>query len=201
MHSGLFSAYRQGENRVTASLLAVFERLDIGLLRRILATALRDPEMTLMSFANQVRSEGTCSVPDGAITANIGYYFEVKATRDAVSEPQLRNHVRHLDGRFRDERLFVLTPDLVEPPATRRFRDERVTWFSFRDLADAIDDVLADRFVEVPELQRYLLRELLALFDRDGLLSSVDVVVVPVNAKSLDLYRRHAARRARAEAR
>jgi hypothetical protein len=190
MHSGLFSAYRQGENRVTSSVLAVFERLDVGLLRRILATASGNPEMALLTFTNQVRGEGGGSVPDGAITANVGYYFEVKTDREAVREAQLREHVRHLDGRFRDERLFVLTPDRTEPPAVRRLGDPRLTWFAFRELGDAIDDVLADRYVEVPELQRYLLRELLALFDRDGLLSAVDTVIVPVNAQSLALYRR-----------
>ena len=190
MHSGLFSAYRQGENRVTSSMLAVFERLDVGLLRRILGTATGNPEMGLLAFANQVRGRGADSVPDGAISANFGYYFEVKTDRDAVRLDQLQQHVDHLDGRFRDERLFVLTPDRTEPALVRHLADPRVTWFSFRDLADTIDDALADRYLELPELQRYLLRELLALFDRDGLLSAVDTVVVPVNAASIDLYLR-----------
>jgi hypothetical protein len=100
MHSGLFSAYRQGENRVTSSVLAVFERLDVGLLRRILATATGNPEMALLTFANQVRGDRSGSVPDGAITANIGYYFEVKTERNAVRGDQLREHVRHLTGAF-----------------------------------------------------------------------------------------------------
>lgn len=85
----------------------------------------------------------------------------------------------------------MLTPDRSEPQLVRQLADPRVTWFAFRDLGDAIDDVLADRYVEVPDLQRYLLRELLALFDRDGLLSAIDTVVVPVNAASYQLYREH----------
>jgi hypothetical protein len=35
----LFSTYRKGENRVTASMLAVFERIDPGVLERLLAAA------------------------------------------------------------------------------------------------------------------------------------------------------------------
>jgi hypothetical protein len=35
----LFSTYRAGENRVTASMLAVFERIDLSNLERLLAGA------------------------------------------------------------------------------------------------------------------------------------------------------------------
>jgi hypothetical protein len=35
----LVSTYRQGENRVTSSMLAVFERIDLPLLETILAAA------------------------------------------------------------------------------------------------------------------------------------------------------------------
>jgi hypothetical protein len=35
----LFSAYRQGENRVTSSMLAVFERIDLSLFETLLAAA------------------------------------------------------------------------------------------------------------------------------------------------------------------
>jgi hypothetical protein len=35
----LFSTYRQGENRVTSSMLAVFERIDLSLLETLLGAA------------------------------------------------------------------------------------------------------------------------------------------------------------------
>jgi len=35
----LFSPYRQGENRITASLMAVFERIDLSKVERLLAVS------------------------------------------------------------------------------------------------------------------------------------------------------------------
>ncbi len=45
----LFSTYRQGENRVTASMLAVFERLDFSLLERLLHAVQAKPHCHLCS--------------------------------------------------------------------------------------------------------------------------------------------------------
>jgi hypothetical protein len=39
MTTPLFSTYRGGENRVTSSIMAVFERIDLALVRDILAGA------------------------------------------------------------------------------------------------------------------------------------------------------------------
>ncbi|HEY5477402.1 MAG TPA: hypothetical protein VIK11_11900 [Tepidiformaceae bacterium] len=50
----LFSTYRQGENRVTSSMLAVFERIDLSLLEMILASAAG--ESARMSYRAALRS-------------------------------------------------------------------------------------------------------------------------------------------------
>jgi len=78
----LFSTYRQGENRVTSSMLAVFERIDLSLLETILAAAAGESSLQMVSFTNQPPSKGR-SVPDARISANFAYWFEVKtpATR------------------------------------------------------------------------------------------------------------------------
>ena len=49
----LFSTYRQGENRVTASMLAVFERIDLALVERLLGAASGESELQMVSFRNQ----------------------------------------------------------------------------------------------------------------------------------------------------
>ena len=46
--SPLFSSYRTGENRVTGSMLAVFERIGFGLLEEILRIASRDLDVPLV---------------------------------------------------------------------------------------------------------------------------------------------------------
>lgn len=53
--SPLFSTYRGGENRVTSSLIAVFERIDPRLVEQILAAAAGESTTSLLSFANQRR--------------------------------------------------------------------------------------------------------------------------------------------------
>ena len=113
----LFSTYRQGENRVTASMLAVFERIDLALVERLLGAASGESELQMVEFRNQ--DAGDESVPDASISADFRYLFEVKTERtSAVDETQLRNHLTSLAGHG-CERLFVLTPDVDEPRAGR----------------------------------------------------------------------------------
>ena len=76
-----FSTYRQGENRVTSSMLAVFERIDLSLLETILAAAAGESSLQMVSFTNQPPSKGR-SVPDARISANFVYWFEVKTARN-----------------------------------------------------------------------------------------------------------------------
>ena len=64
MTTPLFSTYRQGENRVTATFLAVLQRLSLPNIDRILQRLLWEDEESynLVSFENQIRTKG--SVPD-----------------------------------------------------------------------------------------------------------------------------------------
>src|SRR4051812_47537303 len=110
----LFSTYRQGENRVTSSMLAVFERIDVSLLEQLLAAAAGETSLQLVSFTNQPGGAGA-SIPDALIQARFAYWFEVKTARDALHRKQLDEHLKCLAGGTADERLFVITPDPVEP--------------------------------------------------------------------------------------
>lgn len=174
----LFSTYRGGENRVTSSILAVLQRVDLHLVGRLLGAASGESTIGLVTFTNQVAGGTASSVPDGAIAANFRYLFEVKTDRNAIRADQLRAHLAHLDGQHDDERLFVLTPDADTPSAIASLDDDRLTWMSFAGLHDAIDDVLVDPLELVGERTEFLLRELQALFQAEGLLGGVDVVVV-----------------------
>ncbi len=116
----LFSTYRQGENRVTSSMLAVFERIDLSLLETILAAAAGEASLQMVSFTNQ--PPGKCSVPDARISARFAYWFEVKVARNALDARQLAEHLTLLGDDGGDERLFVVTPDaelpMSSPPST-----------------------------------------------------------------------------------
>jgi hypothetical protein len=180
--TGLFSTYRAGENRVTGSMIAVFERIEPGVLERLLASVTGESTLEFVSFANQVGSSDAQGVPDAVISASFRYLFEVKTTRNAIRDStQLDRHLTrlHSEGTYADRRLFVVTPDATEPPVIRDTqRPESVIWFSFRDLSTAIDDLLGDDAELLSDKTRFLLRELQELFVDDGLIGQDDVVIV-----------------------
>ncbi|HEY1774689.1 MAG TPA: hypothetical protein VGG41_00890 [Solirubrobacteraceae bacterium] len=175
--NALFSSYRAGENRVTASMLAVFERIDIGVVERLLAAATGESALPFVSFANQIAAKAG-SVPDASISASFRYLFEVKTVRDALGRRQLEQHLDHLDGGFAHERLFVLTPDPAEPSLITQLGDSRLTWLNFHGLDQAIDEILHDETELLAEQTRFLLYELRSLFSQERLISQEDAVVV-----------------------
>lgn len=173
----LFSTYRQGENRVTSSMLAVFERIDLSLLETILAAAAGESSLQMVSFTNQPPGRGR-SIPDARISARFAYWFEVKTTRNALTVDQLNEHRSNLGTGSGDERLFAITPDPEQPKVVADLLDPRIVWFNFRSLYDAIEAAASDPAGTVSEQARFLLRELQALLVDDGLVDSDDVVVV-----------------------
>lgn len=198
MTNPLFSTYRAGENRVTSSTLAVFERIDLALVHELLqlAAGLGD-ELRAVQFDNQVASPG--SVPDARIAAHFTWWFETKTARNGYDaeghdRAQLRAHAKRLEGKT-EATLFVLTPDPVQPAwfeildgVDESVRD-RVVWLSFASLAEAIRGVTSDPTRLVSEQTRFLLGELVALFDADGLLTTDDTVVVAAKTAWLEYQR------------
>jgi len=191
MPNPLFSSYRAGENRVTSSTLAVFERIDLALVEELLGSASgASTELTTVTFDNQVVGDG--SVPDARIGARFTWWFETKTTRgDYQSEgrarAQVRQHSEHLRG-TPEAWLFVLTPDPVRPQWFSRLDgiDEnvrgRVLWIGFGSLATAVEEVTSDATKLIGEQTRFLLTELVALYEADGLLTTDDTVVVAARA-------------------
>jgi hypothetical protein len=185
----LFSTYSQGENRVTGSMIAVFERLDLSTLERILEVATEESSLQLVSF-DIVRPEGPGTVPDARIAASFKYLFEVKTAYDALRRDQIEGHLKKLDRSHADERLFVVTPDPEEPAVITTISDERVRWMSFSTLNEAINEGLRSETVAGEE--RFLLRELQTLLSQEGLLGREDTVVVAARS-AYGFYLRHSA--------
>src|SRR3954453_17527995 len=102
MPNPLLSTYRAGENRVTASTMAVLERLDLALVQELLeAAADAAGDLTTVTFENQVVQDG--AVPDARITAHFTWWFETKTARGGYANEghdrqQLRLHSKHLEG-------------------------------------------------------------------------------------------------------
>ena len=191
MRGPLFSTYSQGENRVTASVLAVFERIDIALVQRIIEGA-TGGEFPFVTFVNQSGGTGA-SVPDARISASFNYLLETKIEAGAVGKQQIANHLEALDGAHVNERLLVITPDAQEPEILRGFgkaKRQTLVWFNFRALDAAISAILDDGRILVPELQRYLLRELQDFLAFENLIYFADVVVVPAR-DAFDFYKEH----------
>jgi hypothetical protein len=174
----LFSSYRTGENRVTASILAVLERVDLAVVESLLSAAIGEATLPFVAFENQIATKDRAGVPDAGITANFRYLFEVKTSTRAVDANQLSRHLQRLDGSFDNERLFVLTPDSAEPEVFASLHQPKLTWLSFQGLDQAIEELVRDENEILSEQTRFLLHELRALFDQEGLLGEEDTVVV-----------------------
>jgi hypothetical protein len=187
MPNPLFSTYRGGENRVTSSLMAVFERIDLALVQELIEAATgTGEELRTVTFENQIVNVG--GVPDARISARFTWWFETKTARGGyAAEGHDRDQVCAHAQQLVDDphaRLFVLTPDPVMPSWFERLDGvketvrEQVVWLSFKDLADAIATITADPTRLIGEQTRFLLTELVALFEADGLLTNDDAVVV-----------------------
>lgn len=177
MYQGIFSTYRQGENRVTASILAVLRSLALPKIDRLLGELLNEDDFRLVRFENQIVGNGD-SVPDGEIAANRRIFIETKTKRNTLDREQLQSHLKQL-GNDVGNRLLVLTPDSNTPEVVKEIGDDRLAWASFVDFDSAIDDLLLRNWDEVvSEREEFLLRELQKMFEADGLLGPAKEVVV-----------------------
>jgi len=175
----IFSTYSTGENRVTASFLAVLRALSLDRMQRLLRSLLEQSEFELIHFENQPSRGGT-GVPDAIIQSSVRLLLETKIVRDAVNIPQLQRHIERLNQATElAALLLVLTPDDSRPAEVDEVKDSRVAWASFSMLDQAIDEILDDKYEVVSEREAYLLRELQNMLAAEGLLAnSNDVVIV-----------------------
>lgn len=179
MPASIFSTYSTGENRVTATILAVLRALSMERMERLLGAILERPDFELISFKNQ-QSKGGEGVPDAVIRSSLMLLIETKIKHQSLNRPQLERHLRRLDDSKEVVRvLLVLTPDAQIPTVIREMNDSRVAWSSFFSLDQAIDEILRDPKEVVSEREAFLLRELQEMLQRESLLKAQrDVVVV-----------------------
>jgi hypothetical protein len=189
----LFSTYSTGENRVTASILAVLQALSLRHTERILGAMAGAPELQLLDFSNQV-ARGGRGVPDAVISGSIRLLIETKTARNAVNAEQVARHLDRLNQAVEATRvLLVLTPDTAPPSALASFPGKTVVWSSFAALDQAIDELLGDRGEVVSEREAFLLRELQVMLEEENLLPAPDEVLVVAALWALDEYRRTSA--------
>jgi hypothetical protein len=200
MPNPLLSRYSQGENRVTSSILAVFERISFALVERILQILCEEPNLPLLQIRNQIKTGKTGRVPDGALQASFAYWIETKTERNAVNSPQIQGHLDALSKTpdFAKKKLLVLTPDYEEPQVIKDLKSDLIVWANFNNLYAAIAEItassensetgeswLASDFSPPSEQERFLLRELVQMLLAEGLLNngnSDDVLIVPARA-------------------
>jgi hypothetical protein len=204
MPNPLFSRYSQGENRVTASILAVFERISFALVERILQILCGDSNLPLLEIKNHIKPGKTGSVPDGAIRASFAYFIETKVVQNALWYGQLKEHLDYLNSlqNVARKKLLVLTPDYEQPEVIEQLNSDLIVWASFNDLYSAIVEItatdeswLTSNSSPPSEQERFLLRELVQMFLAEGLVNSGkvnSVLIVPAKYAIKD-YRNFAA--------
>lgn len=183
---------------MTASILAVFERISFSLVERILQILCEEPNQALLEVKNQIKVKGAKSIPDGAIQASFAYWIETKVVPNAVWYGQLQEHLKALQEypNIAQKKLIVLTPDDKTPEAVTQLNSPLVVWASFNSLANAIAEVLKtdeswliSDFPLASEQERFLLRELVQMFLAEGLLNSGKsdaVLIVPARGAIKD---------------
>lgn len=188
MRTGLFATYRGGENRVTASILAVLRSLALSRTERLLSALTDDARLELLAFRNQVAGPAG-TVPDAEIMGSCRLLFETKLTRNAVRLSQVQGHLVRLDESAEAFRaLLVLTPDHVRPSVLTPLTDPRVYWASFAALDQAIDDLLADKTEVISEREAFLLRELQRMLDEEDLVSFPKDTVIVAAKRAWSVY-------------
>lgn len=174
MHNNLFSTYRQGENRITSTFLAVLQRLSLPNIDRILRALIEETTFSLVSFENQPRRKR--STPDARIRTGPAIWIETKTESNAVRSEQIRRHLESLgDG----ERLLLLTPDDNQPGDF----EKRVIWSNFRTLVATIKEILEDESEPPSEKEAFLLREFILMVQEDRLIDSTGSRVLVVAAR------------------
>ena len=184
MTTPLFSTYRQGENRVAATFLAVLQRLSQPNMDRILRALLGEDTFTLVSFQNQVR--GKQSVPDAVISGST-IWVETKTARGAVGRRQIEGH---LESVSRGQKLLVLTPDDDRPSVLDDIQDplNKLAWSNFSTLHEVIREILADDEEPPSEREAFLLNELVLMLRHDGVLGRPTNVAVVAASSGWGMY-------------
>ena len=176
----MFSTYSTAENRVTSTILAVFERLNTATVTRILQVLMEDSTIELVEYVNQIKTSE--STPDGRIKGLFDYVIETKIVPNKIQKDQIENHCKVLKYDF--SKLLVLTPDYDYPEILKKVNPkykDRVVWGNFDKIIDGINSVLEEHILLL-EKEKFLLIELRDFLINEKLTSedySRKAVIVP----------------------
>jgi hypothetical protein len=200
----IFSSYSQGENRVSSSILAVLARIELRLVEELLQRMAGGDPIELVRISPQFTRKGVGdSVPDGGIMASAQVLFEFKVVPNSLTAKQLRGHCGHFSHpSVQPCWLIAVTPDQLQPEVVDTVDAElaaaaeqtgariRCVWCSYADVSAAIDEVIALDTESVAERDRFLLRELQTLIERERLIAHEETLVVAARS-AWDEYLAH----------
>jgi len=158
MTNSIFSTYSTAENRVTSTILAVFEKLNSSTVTRILQVLMEDSTIELIEYENQVKFSD--SVPDGRIKGMFDYIIETKVVPNTINKKQIINHCGLLMYDF--SRLLVLTPDFDYPKTLKELDSkytDKIIWGNFDKILEGINSVLQESILLI-DREKFLLLEL-----------------------------------------
>lgn len=186
MSRGIFSTYRQGEDRVTSTLLMVLSQLPVFLLDRFLQMLSEQTDFEFLSFQNQYQHSGQGSRLDGFIHSRFGLMLETKTNSNDIREKQLKEHIAA--AKRENSVLVYLTPDADRPKLLDCDGHHKVVWKSFNDLHSLISELIADEKLTISERDQFLLRSLQLMFEEDGLIRPKGLTVVIAASKAWPDY-------------
>ena len=187
MAKSIFSTYSTAENRVTFTILSVFERLNSNTVTSILQVLMEDSTLELIVYDNQVKTRTKESVPDGRIKGTFDYIIETKIVQNGINRNQIKNHCESLKHKYSFSKLLVLTPDVACPKVLEELKEqypEKIIWGSFAKLVEGIDTVLDEPHL-LFDRESFLLLELKEFIIEEGLLPenySEKVLIVPAGS-------------------
>jgi len=183
MANSIFSTYSTAENRVTSTILAVFEKLNSSTVTRVLQVFMEDSTVELIEYENQVNSYD--SVPDGRIKGLFDYIIETKVVPNSINKKQIINHCKSLKYDF--SRLIVLTPDFDYPKVLKDLGNdftEKIIWGNFDRIIEGIDSVIQESMVLL-DREKFLLIELKEFIINQSLTAedySRKVLIIPAGS-------------------
>lgn len=195
MQNTLFSTYRQGENRVTSSFLALLERVTVKTFNQIFNILLQDSNNSIITINSQYKVSNSNSVPDASISFPRKVLIETKTEIGQIKEKQLQDHLEIIDP---DEgSLVVLSPDLAYDIRDKNLQnDGRLIYSSFHNLNQGLRALIEDKTHFLYENETMLIEEFMIMMEKDNLLPedvSDKVIIVPAKRayhdyKNLGMY-------------
>jgi hypothetical protein len=194
MNKSIFSTYSQGENRVTSTIISVFERINLSTLLLLFQNLMNDISIELVKYDNQIKSSKFESVPDARIKGSFNYFIETKIKKKAVNRKQIEGHLTFLDSDItNDNRLLILTPDSDQPKIISNYEGKNVYWFNFDMLIDGIENIL-ENYSFITEREKYLFVELIQFIEDSNLKSeniTNKVLLIPSSVYARTHYQNH----------